>query len=227
LTEQFLEEMPTMRDELTNRLERCYTGVVHDVMRGMGLRDFTFPPELRPIMPERPMAGPAFTIEGMTSPDFDAHDTLLSWTGLLSKAPAEHIWVCQPNDRLVAHMGELSAETLRNKGVRGCLVDGFARDINFLLELGFQTWCRGYTPRDIVAWWKPRATSLEIRIGDVVVAPGDYILGDRDGAIRVPKALVEDVIGKAETAIGTENKVRSAILEGVDPQEAYLRHGKF
>jgi 4-hydroxy-4-methyl-2-oxoglutarate aldolase len=111
--------------------------------------------------------------------------------------------------------------------VRGCLVDGFARDSNFLLELGFQTWCRGYTPRDIVAWWKPRATSLEIRIGDVVVAPGDYILGDRDGAIRVPKALVEDVIGKAETAIGTENKVRSAILEGVDPQEAYLRHGKF
>ena len=194
-------------DALTERLERCYTGVVHDVMRGMGLRDFTFPPELRPIMPERRMAGPAFTIEGMTSADFDAHDTLLAWTGLLSKAPAGHIWINQPNDRIVAHMGELSAETLRNKGVRGCLVDGFARDI--------------------VAWWKPRATDVEIKIGDVVVQPGDYILGDRDGAIRVPKAIVGDVIDKSETAIATENKVRSAILSGVDPQEAYLRHGKF
>jgi regulator of RNase E activity RraA len=216
-----------MTDVLTERLERCYTGVVHDVMRGMGLRDFTFPPELRPIMPERAMAGTAFTIEGMTSADFDAHETLLAWTGLLSKAPPGSIWINQPNDRIVAHMGELSAETLRNKGVRGCLVDGFARDINFLLELGFQTWCRGFTPRDVVAWWKPRATDIEIKIGDVVVQPGDYILGDRDGAVRVPKAIAEDVIAKSETAIVTENKVRSAILAGVDPQEAYLRHGKF
>ena len=216
-----------MTDALTERLERCYTGVVHDVMRAMGLTEFTFPPELRPIMPERAMAGPAFTIEGETSRDFDAHDTLLAWTGLLSKAPAGSVWVSQPNDRIVAHMGELSAETLRNKGVRGCLLDGYARDVNFLLELGFQTWCRGYTPRDIVGWWKPRATDVEIRIGDVFVAPGDYIVADRDGAIRVPKALVADVIGRAEAAIATENKVRTAILDGVDPQEAYLRHGKF
>lgn len=26
---------------ITSRLERCYTGVVHDVMRAMGFRDFT------------------------------------------------------------------------------------------------------------------------------------------------------------------------------------------
>ncbi len=216
-----------MADTLTDRLERCYTGVVHDVMRAMGLRDFTFPPELRPIMPERAMAGPAFTIEGETSAAFEPHETLLAWTGLLSKAPAGHVWVSQPNDRTVAHMGELSAETLRNKGVRGCLLDGFARDINFLLELGFQTWCRGFTPRDIVGWWRPRAMEVKIRIGDVLVEPGDYIVADRDGAIRVPRALVADVIDKAETAIATENKVRTAILQGVDPQEAYLRHGKF
>ena len=216
-----------MTDAITERLERCYTGVVHDVMRAMGLRDFTFPPELRPILPERPMAGPAFTIDGETSAAFDPHETLLAWTGLLSQAPAGHVWVCQPNDRTVAHMGELSAETLHDKGVRGCLVDGFARDINFLLKLGFQTWCRGFTPRDIVAWWKPRATQVEIRIGDVTVAPGDFIVADRDGAIRVPRALVEEVVAKAETAIATENKVRTAILQGVDPQEAYLRYGKF
>jgi regulator of RNase E activity RraA len=219
--------LPPADDALTARLERCYTGVVHDVMRAMGLRDFTFPPELRPLMPERAMAGPAFTIDGMTSADFDGHDTLLAWTGLLSQAPAGHVWVSQPNDRIVAHMGELSAETLHNKGVRGCLLDGFTRDTNFLLELGFQTWSRGFTPRDIVAWWKPRAANVEIRIGDVTVAPGDYILADRDGAVAIPRAITEDVVTRAEAAITTENKVRSAILSGVDPQQAYLRIGKF
>ncbi|MEJ1156713.1 RraA family protein [Prosthecomicrobium sp. N25] len=216
-----------MSDPITPRLEKCYSGVVHDVMRAMGLRDFTLPPEIRPIFPERTLAGPAFTIDGKVDPKADPHETLLAWTGLLSKAKPGHIWVSQPNDRVVAHMGELSAETLKNKGVRGCVADGFVRDTNFLIAMEFQTWSRGFTPRDIVGYWLPRAFDVDIRIGDVVIAPGDYMIGDRDGMIRVPAAIVEEVVGKAETAIATENKVRSAILQGVDPQEAYLRHGKF
>jgi regulator of RNase E activity RraA len=216
-----------MTDRITERLSRCYTGVVHDVMRAMGLRDFTLPAELRPLFPERRLAGPAFTIDGRVDPRADAHETLLAWTGLLSRAKAGHIWVSQPNDRVVAHMGELSAETLKNKGVLGCVADGYVRDVEFLIEMGFQTWSRGYTPRDIVGYWLPRAVEVDVRIGDVIIAPGDYLLGDRDGVVRVPKALVEEVIEKAETAITTENKVRTAILEGVDPQEAYLKYGKF
>ena len=139
-------------------------------MRAMGLRDFTLPPELRPILPEQALAGPAFTIEGMVVPGVEAHETLLAWTGLLSKAPAGSIWVSQPNDRVVAHMGELSAETLKNKGIRGCIADGFIRDVNFLLAIGFQAWCRGFTPRDIVGHWLPKATEVPITIGDVVIA---------------------------------------------------------
>lgn len=216
-----------MTDRITERLSRCYTGVVHDVMRAMGLRDFTLPAELRPLFPERRLAGPAFTIDGRVDPRADPHETLLAWTGLLSRAKAGHIWVSQPNDRVVAHMGELSAETLKNKGVLGCVADGYVRDVEFLVEMGFQTWSRGYTPRDIVGYWLPRAVEVDVRIGDVIIAPGDYLLGDRDGVVRVPKALVEEVIEKAETAITTENKVRTAILAGVDPQEAYLKYGKF
>jgi regulator of RNase E activity RraA len=211
----------------SDRLANCYTGVVNDVMRAMGRRDFTLPPDLRPIMPERAMAGPAFTIEGRVVKDGDAHETLLAWTGLLSQAPSGSIWVCQPNDRMVAHMGELSAETLKNKGVRGCIADGFIRDVNFLLDIGFQAWCRGFTPRDIVGHWLPVATNVPITIGDVVIAPGDYMVGDRDGLIRVPQAEAEEIVTKAEEAIATENLVRKAILAGTDPQEAYLKYGKF
>lgn len=216
-----------MRDAISEQLAQCYTGVVHDVMRAMGLRDFTFPAELRPLFPDRRLAGPAFTIEGRVDPRADAHETLLQWTGLLSKARPGHIWVSQPNDRVVAHMGELSAETLKNKGVLGCVADGYVRDVDFLIEMGFQTWSRGYTPRDIVGYWLPRAVDQDIRIGDVIVQPGDYLLGDRDGLLRVPKAIVQDVLEKAQAAVATENKVRTAILAGVDPQQAYLQHGKF
>jgi len=213
--------------DISDRLQACYTGVVHDVMRAMGIRDFTLPAELRPILPEQAIAGPAFTIEGMVVPGVEAHETLLAWTGLLSKAPSGSIWVSQPNDRVVAHMGELSAETLKNKGVKGCIADGFIRDVNFLLAIGFQAWCRGFTPRDIVGHWLPKATEVPITIGDVVIAPGDYMVGDRDGLIRVPQALAAKVVEAAEVAMATESLVRKAILEGTDPQEAYLKYGKF
>ena len=216
-----------MSDELSGRLAKCYTGVVHDVMRKMGFRDFTLPPYLRPLMPETSMAGPAFTILGKVDPTADAHDTLLAWTGLLSECPAGSVWVSQPNDSTVAHMGELSAETLANKGVRGLVADGMIRDADFLIQQRFQAWCSGFTLRDIVGWWLPAARNVEIRIGEVDIEPGDYLVGDRDGLIRVPSALVEEVINASEVDINTESTIRTAIRNGMDPQQAYIKHGMF
>lgn len=216
-----------MSDALSDRFERCYTGVLNDVMRTMGLRDFVLPPELRPLFPDRRLAGPAFTVLGHVDPDADPHTTLLEWTGLLSRAKPGHVWISQPCDRTVAHMGELSGETLKAKGVRGCVIDGFVRDSSRLLELGFDTFCRGFTPRDIVGWWLPKATDTEIQVGDVLIRPGDYLVGDRDGVVRVPADRALEVVAATEKAIATENKVRKAILQGVDPQQAYVTYGKF
>ncbi len=133
----------------------------------------------------------------------------------------------QPNDLEVAHMGELSAETLMNKGVLGSVADGLIRDVDFLLEMKFQAWSRGFTPRDLVGHWKPRAVDVEICIGAVRIAPGDYVLGDRDGMVCIPRDEAEEIVADAEATMRTENQVRSAILAGTDPQEAFLRYGKF
>lgn len=212
---------------ITARLATCYTGVAHDVMRAMGLRNFTLPPEITPLMPEKPLCGPAFTIEGRPDDAADDHETLLAWTGLLSQAPSGHIWVCQPHTHDLAQMGELSAETLKNKGVLGCVLDGLARDTHFLIDIGFQCWRRGHTPKDVVGRWMPVGTGHTIHIGGVAIANGDFMLGDRDGMIRIPRALAAEVTDKAVEAMQTENKVRTAILGGMDPQKAYLKYGKF
>lgn len=216
-----------MTDAIREKLGTCYSGVVHDVMRAMGLRNFTLPPRITPLMPDRTLCGPAFTIEGRPDDSADAHDTLLAWTGLLSTAPAGHVWVCQPHTHDLAQMGELSAETLQRKGLLGCVLDGHARDTSFLLDIGFQTWRIGHTPKDIVGRWLPTATMVAIQIDDVRIEPGDYLLGDRDGMVRVPAAIVEEVTAKSVDAMQTENKVRTAILSGTDPQVAYLKYGKF
>jgi 4-hydroxy-4-methyl-2-oxoglutarate aldolase len=213
--------------DLVARLEKTYTGVVHDVMRAMGLRDFTLPPEIRPLAPGQVLAGVVATVSGRVDPGADPHQTLLGWTGLLSRARADTVLICQPNDSAVAHMGELSAETLKRKGVRGYVADGGCRDVEFILELGFPVWCRYLTPRDIVGYWLPDRFDQPITIGPVTIAPGDLALGDRDGMVILPAARAADIVAAAEAAIGTENLVRKAILEGVDPQQAYLQYGKF
>lgn len=216
-----------MTDPIKARLETCYTGVVHDIMRARGMRNFTLPHDITPLMTERTLCGPAFTIEGRPDDTADGHQTLLAWTGLLSKAKPGHIWVCQPHTHDLAQMGELTAETLQKKGVLGCVLDGHARDTNFLINIGFQTWRRGHTPNDIVGRWLPTTTEIPIQIGDVQIEPGDYLLGDRDGMVRVPRAVVQEVTDKSIEAMQTENKVRTAIMQGIDPQEAYLKYGKF
>ena len=66
-----------------------------------------------------------------------------------------------------------------------------------------------------------------IDIGGVTIRPGDYVCADRDGICIIPKDIAEEVVTKSEVAIATENKVRTAILAGTDPQEAYLKYGKF
>jgi 4-hydroxy-4-methyl-2-oxoglutarate aldolase len=212
---------------LVERLEQCYSGILHDVMRAMGRRDFTLPPTIRPLFPDRPLAGVVSTVRGRVDRTADAHQTLLGWTGLLSKAKPDTVIVCQPNDSTVAHMGELSAETLKFKGVRGYVADGGCRDVDFILKLGFPVWCRYFTPRDIVGYWLPEAFDEPVTIGEVTVCAGDYVLGDRDGMVVLPAGPAEEIVSAAEAAIATENKVRTAILEGVDPVDAYVRYGKF
>jgi regulator of RNase E activity RraA len=66
-----------------------------------------------------------------------------------------------------------------------------------------------------------------ISYGQVVVRPGDWVLADCDGIVVIPGAIAAEVIDSATAAMATEDLVRAAILAGVDPQQAYLRHGKF
>jgi 4-hydroxy-4-methyl-2-oxoglutarate aldolase len=214
-------------DALTRRLARLYTGALHDVMRAMGLRDFTLPPTIRAQTVQKTVAGPAFTLLGRVDRNADPHQTLLDWTGFLSKAKPGHVVVIQANDNEVAHMGELSGEVLKRKGVPGCVIDGATRDVSFLIDMKLPVYARYTTPRDIVGYWLVGGMDVPVKIGPVTVNPGDYILADHDGIIVLPKARAEEIVTAAETASKTENKIRTAVLAGMDPQEAYLKYGKF
>ena len=214
-------------NDYTERLSKCYTGVVHDIMRDDGHKNFTLPSSIRPSKNKYILAGQIFTMEGVVDQTLDHHETLLAWTGFLSKVPNNKVVICQPNNHEVALMGELSAETLQLKGVRGYIVDGGARDLDFILKIDFPLWSSFYTPRDVVGFWKPTDFEKTIKIGDTVINNNDYVLADIDGVVIIPQNNIEDILNRSEKLINTENLVRKSIKEGMDPQEAYLKYSAF
>lgn len=124
-------------------------------------------------------------------------------------------------------MGELSAEALKLRGVRGYVVDGGTRDSERILQSGFPVFCKYRTPADIVGRWAPMAYQEPVVIGTVTIRAGDFVLGDIDGVIVIPAALVAEVAERVEHVANTESQLRKAILSGMDPQKAYLEFGLF
>jgi regulator of RNase E activity RraA len=212
---------------LTERLAACYTGAVHDVLRMMGHENIVLPPAIKAIAPGTKLAGPVWTVSGHIDRSKSRHDTLLGWCTLLAKAPAGHVIVCQPHNHEVALMGELSAQTLKARGVLGYVVDGGSRDTELVLAQGFPVFCSFLTPSDIVQRWIPDRYAEPVTIGNVTIANGDYLLGDRDGVVIIPRAIAEDVVAKTEEVVATESDMRRALIGGMDPVEAYLQYGKF
>ena len=212
---------------LTDRLRACYTGAVHDVLRTMGHDRSVLPPSIKAIAPGTRLAGPVWTVSGHIDRTKSRHECLLGWCTLLSKAPPGHVVVCQPNTHEIALMGELSAQTLQARGVLGYVVDGGSRDTDLVLAQGFPVFCAFLTPADIVERWIPDRFAEPVTIGDVTVVAGDYLLGDRDGIVIIPREVADEAMTKTEAVIATESEMRRALIGGMDPVDAYNRFGKF
>ena len=213
--------------ELSERLAACYTGAVHDVLRMMGHDNIVLPPDIKAIAPGTRLAGPAWTVSGHIDRKRTRDETLLAWCTMLSKAPAGHVIVCQPHNHEIALMGELSAQTLQARGVLGYVVDGGSRDTDLVLAQGFPVFCSFLTPADIVERWVPDSFGEPITIGTVTITSGDYLLGDRDGVVVIPKSIAQEVVTRTEKIVATESDMRRALLGGMDPVEAYRTFGKF
>jgi regulator of RNase E activity RraA len=214
-------------DPLTKRLAACYSGAVHDVLRGMGHDAAVLPPAIKPLDPAWKLAGPVWTVSGHIDRTKTRDETLLGWCTLLAKAPAGHVVACQPHNHEVALMGELSAQTLAARGVLGYVVDGGSRDTELVLQQGFPVFASFLTPSDIVRRWIPDAYGEPIDIGGVTIRTGDYLLGDRDGVVVIPRDVAAEAVTRTEEVVATESEMRRALVGGMDPVAAYHRFGKF
>jgi regulator of RNase E activity RraA len=93
--------------------------------------------------------------------------------------------------------GDVLCVRMVRRGVRGLVTDGAIRDLAGVEQSGLPVWSRGAAspaPGNSLTFidW-----GLPIACGGVAIFPGDVIVADRDGAVVIPQALVEDVAAEA------------------------------
>jgi 4-hydroxy-4-methyl-2-oxoglutarate aldolase len=214
--------------ELADRFSALYTGALTDVLDRHGYLQQTLPHELLPLRPGMRLAGPAYPILGRPHPGHGYDTSIRKILEMLGSVTPGSVAVYQTNDHLSAHLGELSVISLASRGCAGAVIDGGARDADYILREGFPVFSRYVTPQDCVPRWELLAHGdVTIVIGGVRIAPGDWIVGDVDGIVAVPAERVQEILAEAEVKVATENEIRDAVRAGTLPLDAYERFGTF
>lgn len=163
-------------------------------------------PGLRPIGPGMKVVGRALTVR--TAP------------GDYAK-PVQAIDVAEPGDVIVvdaggvppAVWGEMASRSAMNRGLAGIVIHGALRDSGDIRALGFPAFATSVVPNA----GEPRGLGeigVPITISGEVVEPGDWILGDDDGVVRIPRAQAVEWANRGMATYEQETRVREEILRG-------------
>jgi regulator of RNase E activity RraA len=101
------------------------------------------------------------------------------------------------------------------------------RDVERIIEMGFPVFARYRTPADIRGRWRYVEVGIPIRIGQVLIQPGDFVVGDPNGVVVVPRDLALEVLLEAEKVVEVEDKIREELRAGEDPLKLYAKYGRF
>ena len=186
--------------DLLQRLTAIDTTSLKDA--GPGLR--VLPAALRPIRPGVRLLGRAVTV--------DAREDLMPvLAGLAASGPGDVLVIAGHPEHAVA--GELFATEALRRGLAGIVIDGRCRDSRVLASLDLPVFARGMAPSACPAGAVP-VIQVPLVIDDVVVRPGDLVLGDDDGLLVASEAEVLATIDGAEVIQQREGALRAAIEGG-------------
>ena len=149
--------------------------------------------------------------------------------GLLTEAldnlQENEIYLASGGEMRCAYWGEILTATARTRKAVGAVVNGWHRDTPKVLEQNWPVFSRGCYAQDSSVRTQVVNYRCPIEIGGVHVEPGDFVFGDIDGVLIIPKEHIEEVIEKALKKARGEKVVRKSIEEGMSSTEAFAKYG--
>jgi 4-hydroxy-4-methyl-2-oxoglutarate aldolase len=182
-------------EEVVAALMKASTGNVSDAVdEATGVRGF-MAADMKPVLRAK-VVGPAVTVELRRALRTDKRERPNVQIQLLDEAPPGSVIVESLEDGLeIAGVGNLMATTAKVRGLAGMVIDGGARDIDELEQIGFPVWSRSWTPATSVGRYVAVAMNVPVTCGGVLVHPGDWIVADRTGVVVVPRDSIPRVMG--------------------------------
>lgn len=198
--------------DLLARARRLGAATLHEAAGRIG----ALPSGIKPVTPEMTLCGPAFTVHCPPLSNLQIHHAL---------------YQARPGDVLVVHVsggteagywGDILNEAAMARGLGGLIIDGGVRDTAGLAKMDFPVFSNGVCIRgtgkdyEAVAWLQEA-----VRMGEVMIRPGDLVMGDRDGVVVIPADRVEEVVAKGEAREADEAAKIEKIRQGARTVDLY------
>ena len=220
------KNFPIPTKEILARYEQLYTGAISDVLREFCLLDQALPGHLKPLRENRTVAGLAFTVK--SAPNVKISGEMAFRTKMLSELSGDTIvtWDTTGDEKATLWGGVMTA-TAVSIGVKGAVIDGGIRDTHQIMEKDFPVFYKHRIPNGSLGRCYITHYQIPIKIGDVVIKPGDIVLGDIDGVVIVPRDIAFDVLVRAEEIRANEKKIFDWVAEGQTIHQITERGGYF
>ena len=182
-------------------LLRCTTAHISDAMHRGGRL-----PGIMPIQPGLKCVGPAFTV--WTYPG-DWHRPVTA----IDQAAEGDVLVIDVRGEPPAVWGEQATQSCLQRKLAGVVIHGAMRDSAAIRRLGYPAFCSLVT----MAAGDPKGVGLigvPLKIGETAVRPGDWVVGDDDGVICIPKERLVEVANRALSVVERESRELAEIEAG-------------
>ncbi|MCG2735041.1 MAG: orotidine 5'-phosphate decarboxylase [Candidatus Methanoperedenaceae archaeon] len=196
------EEKETSIDEQTiELLKRVSTPNISDAMHRKGAMK-----NIHSICPGTKAVGRAVTVatfEGDWAKTVEAIDIAKEGDVIVIYNGSPH----------VAPWGELATLSCINRKIAGVVIDGAVRDVDDIRRLNFPVFAVSIVPNA----GEPKGfgeINAEIKCGGETVKPGDYIVGDDNGVVVVPKERGYEIARRAVEVEKNESRIRDEIIKG-------------
>ena len=211
-------DFPRPGPETLEILGRASTATLTTIFRRKGIGNVWMP--IKPLCPGSRTLGPALTIRSVPGRD-DLKPLSYEPGTLFPGHPDDAIEAVQPGDVVVLDgrgatdeglFGDLLTLRIKRKGAAGLVCDMAVRDGPHMAEKEIPIFCLGSaSPGGSVF-----NVDYNVPIGcaGVLVCPGDIILGDDDGVVVIPQAMIDEVVEEVRVFEDREDFIRLMLDEG-------------
>lgn len=204
--------------DLCARLRALGSSTVGGVLDDMGINGLA--PALKPAVRGRRFAGPAFTVQILVAARGTFKPDDFNIPAYVDNAAEGEVIALAAGGAAVSTMGGVAALVAKQRGIAAIVVDGGMRDFDEILETDLPIFPRHGVPVSGKTRVRVAATGVPIQLDGALVNPGDILVGDDSGVVCVPRAVVQEVLDRAELADKKDRLMFEAVKKGMNLTDA-------